>query len=138
MEIHEFKMDFFDNDKPEEFLLFVRILRITLDTLGILTDNAKLQYPRNLLGVESLHQFATSCDQVGSTSMAHLKRFTLGLGTYCFPVHALSKQKGVMRRGKSTPRGLKVRHYADRMIYLNGYLSVFHGAKSSEMLFEME
>ena len=106
MEIHEFKMDFFDNDKPEEFLLFVRILRITLDTSGILTDNAKLQYPRNLLGVESLHQFATSCDQVGSTSMAHLKRFTLGLGTYCFPVKEMSKQKYVMRRRMRKPQKL--------------------------------
>ena len=32
------------------------------------------------------------CDQVGSTSMAHLNRFILGLGTYFYPANVLSEK----------------------------------------------
>ena len=36
-----------------------------------------------------------------------------------------------MRGGMSKRRGLKVRHYADSLIYLNEYLAVLPGAKIS-------
>ena len=62
----------------------------------------------------------------------------LGLGTYFFPVDALSKQKRVMRRETSKPRGLKVRRYTDSLIDINEYLAVLHGEKVGEMFFMTE
>ena len=69
---------------------------------------------------------------------AHLSRIVLGLGTYFFPVNALSKQKRAMRRGIRKSRELKVRLYAGHLIDLNDYLDAFPVAKASDKIGEME
>ena len=43
---YELKMALFNKGKPEDFLLFVRNLKMTIDASGTLTANAKLPYLR--------------------------------------------------------------------------------------------
>ena len=65
-------MVLYKNGKPEEFLLFVWNLNMTLDSLGILAANANPQYLRTLLYGEALCQFDTLCSQVRITTLAPL------------------------------------------------------------------
>ena len=58
----------------------------------------------------------------------------LGLASYYFPLNLLLKQKCVMRRRMSKPRGLKVKCYAARLIELNKYLALFPGGGRYEKL----
>ena len=44
LDLYEFKMIFFDNGDPEEFLLFVRNSNNTIEALGALLDGSKIQY----------------------------------------------------------------------------------------------
>ena len=106
--MYAFLMALFDNGYPEELLLFVQNFKMTIDASGTLIANAKLHYLCTQLHVEALHQSYTLCDQVGSTNMSHLNQFILGLGTYYFPVNALSEQMSVIRRGMRNLRKLKV------------------------------
>ena len=76
--------------------------------------------------------------EVVSTTSEHLKYIILGLDVYFSPVNAMSKQKRAMRHIIRKPHGLKVIHYAARMIYFNTYLSVFRGAKASEKICDTE
>ena len=48
-EVYKFKMALFDNGESEEFLLFLRNFKTTIDASGTLTVNAELQYLRPLL-----------------------------------------------------------------------------------------
>ena len=68
----ELKMALFDNGETEEFLLFTKKINMTLDALGTLASNAKLQHICTILHGEAIHQFYTLCDLVGSTTMKHL------------------------------------------------------------------
>ena len=56
-DLYEFKMYFFDNGDPEEFLLFMHNLNMTLSASGTLEAGAKIQYLRTLVRREALHQF---------------------------------------------------------------------------------
>ena len=58
----------------------------------------------------------------------------LVLGSYFTPVNSLSKKKSVMRRGTNKPRGLKVRCYANCLIYINEYLASFPGGVLTEKI----
>ena len=69
---------------------------------------------------------------MGSTTIANFKHIILGVGTYFPPINALSNQKRAIFRGMRTPRELKLRRFADHMIDINEYLTVFPGAKESE------
>ena len=71
-DLYKFKVSFFDNQKLEEFILFIQNLKMTNNPSGRLTANSKLQYLRTVLCGKALHQFDTLCDQVGSTTMEHL------------------------------------------------------------------
>ena len=44
LNLYEFKTDLFENGEPEEFLLFVRNLNMTLAASGTLATGAKNQY----------------------------------------------------------------------------------------------
>ena len=81
--------------------------------------NAKLQYINSLLCIEDPCQFDSLCDQVRSTTLAHLNQFILCLGTYFTPVNALSKKKRIMRRVMRKTRGLEVLGYGGDIIDLN-------------------
>ena len=118
-------MALIDNGKPEEFLLFVRNFKMTLEASGTLDASAKLHCIYTLLRGEALHKFDTLCDQVRSTNITNLSRILLGLGTYSSPVNMLSKQKCVMHRGMSNTCELKVRRHASHLIDLNDYLAAF-------------
>ena len=128
-DFYDLKNDLFDTGDPEEFLLFTRNLQMTLEDLRTITANAKIKYLCTLLCGETLHQFDTLCDQVGSTTTTHLNRIILGLGTYFFLVNALSRQKRAMRRGTRKPYELKVRCYAALMIDINEYLDALTVSK---------
>ena len=43
-DLYEFKMSLFDNDEPEEFLLFVRNFNMTLAASGTLEAGMKYKY----------------------------------------------------------------------------------------------
>ena len=51
--ISEFKMALFDNDKTEELLLLMHNFNMTLNILGTLAANAKIQYLVTLLRGET-------------------------------------------------------------------------------------
>ena len=129
-------MALFGNGKMGEFLLFVCNFQMTLGASGMIATGEKIQYLRTLLCGEVLRKLDTLSVEVGGTAISHLNRIILGLGKYFFPVHAFPKQKCAMSRIMRNPRKLKVRCYAARMIYLEEYLAVLPGAKSSENIGE--
>ena len=91
-DVYEFKMALFDNGYPEEFLLFMRNFKMTLEASGTLAASANLQYLRTILCGEALRQFDNLCVQVGSTTTTHLIWIILGLGMYFFLLmHCQSK-----------------------------------------------
>ena len=49
LDLYELKMALFENGDPDELLLFVINSKMTLEASGMLTENVKLQYLRNLL-----------------------------------------------------------------------------------------
>ena len=49
----EFKMDLFDNDKTEDLLLLMNNFKMTLNVLGTLAANEKIQYLLNTLRGET-------------------------------------------------------------------------------------
>ena len=57
LDLYELKTDFFDNGKPEAFLLFVHNFNITLEAPVMLEPNAKDQYLCRLVCGEYLRQF---------------------------------------------------------------------------------
>ena len=136
LDLYEFKMALFENGDPEEFLLFVRNFQMTLKASGTLTASAKIQYIHTLLRGEALHQLDTLPVEVGIMIKTNLNHIILGLGTYFFPINALSKQKRAMHHGMSKPCKLKVRLYDACLIYLNYNLGVFPGAKANDKVGE--
>ena len=70
--------------------------------------------------------------------MAYLNQVILGLGTYFPPVNAFSKQKRAMLHGTRNTCELKVRRYADHIIYLNEYLDAFPVSKASDKIGDMD
>ena len=91
---------------------------MTLEASGMLAANKNIQYLHILVRGEVLHQFDTLSSEVGFTNSENLKNIILGLGTYFFPVNALSKQKRAMRRVINKQKILKVRRYNACMIEL--------------------
>ena len=77
--MYEFKMDFFDNGKPEEILFFVINFKMVLNASVTLAVNSRINYRPTLLCVEALCQFDNLRDQVGSITMSHFNRVVLGL-----------------------------------------------------------
>ena len=41
-DLYKFKMDLFDNGNPEEFLLFIRSLNMTIETSGMIKSGANI------------------------------------------------------------------------------------------------
>ena len=63
------KMEFFDNGKPEEFLLIIHNLKMILEESRNLTENSNIQYLHTLFHRNKLRQFDPLYVQVGSTTM---------------------------------------------------------------------
>ena len=78
----EFKMDFFDNGDPEEFILFQQNYKKSLDTSGTMTAKAKNQYLHTLPFGKALREFETICVYIRNTTITYLNQTLLGLGTY--------------------------------------------------------
>ena len=74
-------MALFNNNDLEEFLLFIRNCSTNLDLSGILEPGAKIQYLRTMVHGESLRQFYTLYDELGSTALENLTTIILVLGT---------------------------------------------------------
>ena len=55
--LNEFKTVMFNNGNPDQFLLFVRYLNMTLKVSGTLNTVVKIQYLCTIVRVESLYQF---------------------------------------------------------------------------------
>ena len=64
--------------------------------------------------------------------MTHLNRIILDLGNPPTPINTLQNQKSAVCLRMKNPHELEVRRYADGMIKLNKYLSVFSGSNSSD------
>ena len=130
-DLYEFEIDLFDHGEPEELMLFIRNLQITIKAPLTLTAGANIQYICTILCGEALHQIDTLYTEVESATSEHLKYIILGLGTHFYPVNTLSKQKHTICCGMRKPHSLKVRRYAAHMIDLNNYLAVFPREKAS-------
>ena len=57
--LNEFKISLFDNDNPEEFLLFIRNINMTLEASGTLVYSANIQYLLTMLRGGALCQLYT-------------------------------------------------------------------------------
>ena len=79
-DMYEFKMDLFDNVKPEELLLFVQNFKMTIAASVMLAANAKIQYLHTLISGEALHKFDTFYIKNGSMNVTHSNQVILGLG----------------------------------------------------------
>ena len=99
LDLYGFKMSLFDNDEPEEFLLFVRNFNMTLAASGTLEAGAKYQYLCNLVRGEALRQFDSLSADVDFSETLNVDYIITGLAQYFPPVNSLSKQKRAMRRG---------------------------------------
>ena len=68
LDMYELKMVLFDNCKPEEFLLFVKISNAS----GMLVANVNIQYLLTMLHGLAIRKFDILCAKFVSTTMAHL------------------------------------------------------------------
>ena len=119
LDLYEFKMVFFDNIEPQEFLMFIRNFNMTLKASGTLKSSAKIQCLCTLTRGEEVHHFDMLSSELGSATTENLTSVILGLGLYYFPVNTMSKQKRTMRRRMRNQNGLKVRKYAACLVDLN-------------------
>ena len=92
LDIYELKMALFENNEPEEFLLFVRNFQMTLEDSGGIATRAKIQYLCTLLRGEALHQLDMLSVEVGITTTRHSNCIILGLGMY-FPLSIRCQSK---------------------------------------------
>ena len=65
---YKFKVALFDNSDPQDFLLLVIILQITIEASGTLTDGAKIQYLCMLVQVKALRPIGTFSSEVVITT----------------------------------------------------------------------
>ena len=106
-------------------LLKKKLLTLTLQYTRFSSFKLKLKcssitaYPRVSLFSPRFSIFDIRHYRKRPNIISHLNRVILGLGTYLFPVNALSKKKRMMRHGMSKPHKLKVRYYTARLIDLN-------------------
>ena len=77
-------MALFDNGDMEEFMLFIRNFKMTLEASGTLVASANIQCLHTLVCGEALHQFDMLYSEVGINTSENLKSIILGLGTYFF------------------------------------------------------
>ena len=110
LDLYEFKMVFFDNIEPQEFLMFIRNFNMTLKASGTLKSSAKIQCLCTLTRGEEVHHFDMLSSELGSATTENLTSVILGLGMYSFPINALSKKKCVMRHRMGKTHALKVRY----------------------------
>ena len=80
---------------------------MTLKVSGTILAVAKIKYLCTLVCVSVLCQFETLSAEVEITTPENLKSIILGLGTYSYPVNALSNRKPAMRHGMRKRSGLK-------------------------------
>ena len=84
-----FKWHFLVTAKRRSSSYFCGTLRV-VEVSGTLVSNANLHILRGIIRGEALHKFDALCDQVGSTTMAHLNQVILVLGTHFYHVNVLS------------------------------------------------
>ena len=132
LDLYQFKMIFFDNGYPEDFLLFIRNFNMAHEASGTILSGLKIQYLCTMVHGEALRQFDTFSDEVVINPSKNLKSIILVLGTYVFPVSTISKQKCAIHRGMRNRRSLKIRLYAACMIDINNYLDVFPRERASD------
>ena len=87
LDIYEFKMSLFDNDKLEEFLLFVCNFNMTPEASGTMAAGAKIQYLLTLVRGEALHQFDSLSADVESTQTLNVDDIIKILAQYLPPVN---------------------------------------------------
>ena len=116
-------------------MIFIWNFQTTLEALGTLAASANIYYMYTLLRGVDLRQPNTFYVEVVSKTIPHVQNIILGLGTYFFPVNALSKQNRTMRRGTNKPRSLEVIRYGAHMIDLNDYFSVSPGEKEIDKIY---
>ena len=78
-----------------------------------------MKYIYTLVCREALRQFDSLSADMEGMNLINVKNHYFRVSFVLFPVNLLSKKRGAMRRGTSKPRSLKVRQYADSLIYLN-------------------
>ena len=86
-DLYGFKMSFFENGDPEELSFFVRNFNITLATSGTLETGAKIQYLRNIVRRESLHEFNSFYSYVEITQTLNIDDIIKGLAQYSYPIN---------------------------------------------------
>ena len=57
-------MSLFEHDNPEDFLLFIRNINMTLEETGMLDMGTKIQYLLLLVHGEALRQFELLSDDI--------------------------------------------------------------------------
>ena len=112
-------MALFDNSEPEELLLFMKNLNMTLAASEKLAMSAKNQYLHTVLCGKSLRHFDLLSADVEVLNTLTVKHIILGIDLYYFPVNFLLKKERSMHRIIGKPHGLKIRRYSACLIGLN-------------------
>ena len=84
LDLNKFKMALFYKGYPEEFLLFIQNLNMTLEASGTLKTCSKIQYLHTLVHGEALHHFYALYAKLESAIPETLAYIIVGLGTYFF------------------------------------------------------
>ena len=85
-DLYEFKISFFDNGEPEEFLLLFCNFNMTLAVSGTLESDAKFQYLSTIVCREALLQFESFSDDVESTETLNVDYIIRCVAQYPPPV----------------------------------------------------
>ena len=104
LDLYDFKIYLFDNGDPEEFLLFVRNLNMTLAASGTLEVGTKYQYLQTLVHGEALCQFKLLSAEVEITQTLNIEDIIKGLSQYFPPVYLLTKKRAMHRGMKNLAR----------------------------------
>ena len=82
-EFYEFMMYLFDHGNPEDFLLFIWNFQMTLEAIGTLETEVKVQYLRTLVCGKPLRQFdLLSADVENRDTFLNVDSLLMGLAWY--------------------------------------------------------
>jgi hypothetical protein len=122
---YDLTIPFFRTGKPEEWLLFLKLLKQVLVGQNITAGPPKYAMTRRLIQGDTLTVFNNAAIDKGNETNANFELCLQDVTTHIFPKRALTHQKRFMRRHMKKPRDMPIRSFAARVTELNEYLKEF-------------
>jgi hypothetical protein len=131
---YEVTVNIFKTGTPEEYIKALIALEQVCIGQNLKDAKEKYSMARCVFKGEALTAFNNAADtasslddksDLGIETDANYKIVLKEVGRAVFPINAYALQKQAMRRFMRKPKTMKVRHYVERMLELNGYLVYF-------------